>query len=74
MEMPVGFGIRTASGVGVLIGLACWELAAGLAGSSTNTRRFLVVAEEKPLGFRRCFGAVGEAGPFSVPCHTLIFL
>ena len=72
--MPFGFGIRTASVAAVLIGLACWGLAAGLAGGSTNTRRFLVVAKEKPLEFPWCFGAVGDPGPFSVPRHKLVFL
>lgn len=33
LEMSFGFGIRIASAVGVLIGLVCWGLAAGLAGS-----------------------------------------
>lgn len=74
LEMPFGFGIRTASVIGILIGLVCWGLAAGLAGSSINTRRFLMAAEEKPLGFPWCFGAVCEPEPFPVPCHTLVFL
>lgn len=60
--MPFGFGIGTASVVGVWIGLASWRLAAGLASSSTSARRFLIVAEKKPLGFPWCFSAVGEPG------------